>query len=86
MAVLVKMATALVLACSAPYRHLSQAFPIPRNPDFTCSPSSLGLFSNERPAERGYDMEVIWPMHSWGPVSQVLWLVKMIGSGTCLPC
>lgn len=37
MAVLVKMATALVLACSAPYRHPSQAFPIPRNPDFTCS-------------------------------------------------
>lgn len=38
MAVLVKMATALVLACSAPYRHLSQAFPIPRNPDFTFPP------------------------------------------------
>lgn len=72
MALLVKMVTASIMACGAPYRQICQAFPITRNTDFTCSASSLGLFYNGRPAERGSDMEVIWPMLCWGSVAQVL--------------
>jgi len=45
MALLVKMVTALIIACGAPYRQICPAFPTMRNMDFTCSISSLGLFS-----------------------------------------
>lgn len=47
------------IACGAPYKQICQVFSTMRNIYLTCSTSSLGLFSNGRPIERGYDLEVI---------------------------
>ena len=88
MALLVKMETALMLACGSPILADLSSFSHCEI-DFTCSTSLLCLFSSGKQTERDYvemGKQVSWPMCCWDSVSQIPRLVQMIGSRTCLTC